>query len=248
MTWPRAPSINNQALPPMEDYAAKMQAKTDADLQQYVSRSAEYLEAAVLAALAELRRRGHPAPEEAALRPALEAAVAREQAEAAARPRPAASETAADAADGPELYSQGTIVLFSMLFSMWAGGILLGINLYRLRRKAALAGLVAFVLGFSLVSGFALQGALGYFNNNQLVTAFLPLVFNVVGLVVFLAWFWPRYVGAVGYRSRSWLLPFMVCLALTFALQRLVRPMLVKNGLVLPTAPDARPAAPAKTP
>ena len=233
----------------MEEYAAKMQAKSAADLQQYVSRYAEYRDDAVLAALAELRRRGLPAPEEAALRPALEAAVAQQQAAeaTAAAARPAAPSAAE--ADGPELFSQGTIVLFSMLFSMVAGGILLGINLYRLRRLAALVRLVAFLLGFSVASGLALNWALQQFGNNLLVPAFLPLVFNVVGLVVFLAWFWPRYVGPQAYRSRGWLLPFMVCLALSFALQRIVKPLLVKNGLVPPTAPAAaRPAAPAKAP
>lgn len=235
----------------MEEYAAKMQAKSEADLRQYVSRHAEYRDDAVLAALAELRRRGLPAPEETALRPALEAAVAQQQAAeaTAAAARPVATSAVGADADGPELFSQGTIVLFSMLFSMVAGGILLGINLYRLRRLAALAGLAAFLLGFSVASGLALNWALKQFGNNLLVPVFLPLVFNVVGLVVFLAWFWPRYVGPQAYRSRGWLLPFMVCLALSFALQRIVKPMLVKNGLVAPIAPADKPATgPAKTP
>ena len=54
----------------MEDYAAKMLLKTDAALREYVTGHVQYREAAVLAALDELRRRGQPAPEEAALRPA----------------------------------------------------------------------------------------------------------------------------------------------------------------------------------
>ena len=55
----------------MEDYAAKMPLKSDADLRGYVTGYAQYREAAVLAAFDELRRRGQPAPEEPALRPAL---------------------------------------------------------------------------------------------------------------------------------------------------------------------------------
>ena len=46
----------------MEDYAAKMQLKTDAALREYVNGYAQYREAAVLAAFDELRRRGQPAP------------------------------------------------------------------------------------------------------------------------------------------------------------------------------------------
>ncbi|MFD1467507.1 hypothetical protein ACFQ48_04655 [Hymenobacter caeli] len=221
----------------MEDYAAKMQAKSAAELRQYVGRYAEYRDDAVLAALAELSRRGLPAPEEAALRPALEVAVAQQQAAeakaAAAAPRPGDPA----AADGLELYSQGTIVLFSMLFSMLAGGILLGLNLHRLRRTGALARLVAFVLALSVARGLALAWALTQFSNNLLVLAFLPFLFDVAGTVVYLAWFWPRYVGTQEYRSRSWLLPLVLCLALSFALRPLIAPMLVKSGLVPPTAP-----------
>jgi hypothetical protein len=53
----------------MEDYAAKMQLKSDTALRDYVTGYAQYREVAVLAAFDELRRRGQPAPEEAALRP-----------------------------------------------------------------------------------------------------------------------------------------------------------------------------------
>ena len=68
----------------MEDYAAKMALKPDADLREYVTGHAQYREGAVLAALDELRRRGLPAPEDATLRPALEAAVQAQAAEAEA--------------------------------------------------------------------------------------------------------------------------------------------------------------------
>ena len=60
----------------MEDYAAKMLLKTDAALREYVTGHVQYREAAVLAALDELRRRGQSAPEEAALRPKLETGAA----------------------------------------------------------------------------------------------------------------------------------------------------------------------------
>ena len=60
----------------MEDYAAKMLLKTDAALREYVTGHVQYREAAVLAALDELSRRGQPAPEEAALRPGLETGAA----------------------------------------------------------------------------------------------------------------------------------------------------------------------------
>ncbi len=232
----------------MEEYAAKMQAKSEAELRQYVSRYAEYRDDAVLAALAELRRRGLPAPEEAALRPTLEAAVAQQQAEAAtvaaARPQSATADPAT--ADDPELYSPGTIVLFSVLFSMLAGGILLGINLRRLHRNSALLGLVAFVAAYAAVGVYAMNWAAARFGQNLL----LPVLFNVLALVVYLTWFWPRYVGPRPYRSRGWLLPFMLFFALQLGLVRIVLPLMKNSGFpgVPPAAVPTMPAAPPKTP
>src|SRR6476469_4143398 len=107
----------------MEDYAAKMLLKTDAALREYVTGHVQYREEAVLAALDELRRRGQPAPEEATLRPSLEAGAAAqrradEAAEAkrqqeSARPTSAAPEEIAEE-NRPALYSPVTIVLFSV--------------------------------------------------------------------------------------------------------------------------------------
>ena len=233
----------------MEEYAAKMQAKSEAELRQYVRGYAEYRDDAVLAALAELRRRGLPAPEEAALRPALEAAVAQQQAEAAtvaARPRPGPADPATATDDDPELYSPGTIVLFSVLFSMLAGGILLGINLRRLYRNSALLALIAFVLAYVAVGVYAMNWAAARFGQNLL----LPVLFNVLALVAYLAWFWPRYVGPRPYRSRGWLLPFMLFFALQLGLVRVVLPLLKNSGFpgVPPAAVPTMPAAPAKTP
>jgi hypothetical protein len=121
----------------MEDYAAKMLLKTDAALREYVTGYVQYREAAVLAAFDELRRRGQPAPEEAALRPGLEeAAAAQRAAEEAAEAERRQADEAEDptAVAGPALYSPITIVLFSIPFTFLAGGTLLGINLWRLDR------------------------------------------------------------------------------------------------------------------
>ncbi len=231
----------------MEDYAAKMQAKSLAELQQYVSGYAQYRDDAVLAALAELRRRGQPAPEEDALRPSLETAVAQQRVEADAaedvrrRTAPFNPETAEE---GPELFSPGTIVLFSLMFSMLAGGVLLGINLFRLRRTQALAGLVAFMVVCLLAGGFALRWAAAAANPTALLL--VPVAVNVAALAAFFLWFWPRYVGTEPYRSRSWLLPFLLFMAVVLVLRSFL-PML-KDEHGVPLIPGSAPVAPSATP
>ena len=79
-----------------EDYAAKMALKADAALREYVSGHYQYREEAVLAALAELRQRGQPAPEEETLRPALESGAAARRQAAAARATPSCDAASAD--------------------------------------------------------------------------------------------------------------------------------------------------------
>jgi hypothetical protein len=216
----------HSSLKPMEDYAAKMLLKTDAALREYVTGHVQYREAAVLAALDELRRRGQPAPEEAALRPGLETAAAAqraldEAAEAArereqVRPAPTAAIAEADP-DGPALYSPVTIVLFSVPFTFLAGGILLGMNLWRLDRKRALLGLALFILAYIVLGAFALKWALPRFG----MSPWYGPLFNLPAILAYVLWFWPRNVGTVSYRSRSWLPPLLVCFALMYGAQKL---------------------------
>ncbi|GAB3878085.1 hypothetical protein GCM10028824_39330 [Hymenobacter segetis] len=206
----------------MEDYAAKMLLKTDAALREYVTGHVQYREAAVLAALDELRRRGQPAAEEAALRPGLEAGAAAqrtidEAAEAALdRPRPVETLDATEPDEtAPALYSPVTIVLFSIPFTLLAGGVLLGINLWRLDRKRALLSLVVFILAYLLAGIIALSWALPRFG---LRLWYGPL-FNLPAILAYVLWFWPRYVGQSVYRSRSWLPPLLVCFVLAYGIQ-----------------------------
>jgi hypothetical protein len=209
----------------MEDYAAKMLLKTDAALREYVTGHVQYREAAVLAALDELRRRGQPAPEEAGLRPTLEAGAAAqrildEKAEAARRetmpPVAAAAEDAADESR-PALYSPVTLVLFSVPFTFVAGGVLLGLNLWRLDRRRALLGLVLFLVAYVVVVAMALQWAIPIYG---LSSWYGPLI-NLPPILAYVLWFWPRNMGGVSYRSRSWLPPLLVCFAFLYGAQKL---------------------------
>ena len=212
----------------MEDYAAKMLLKTDAALREYVTGHVQYREAAVLAALDELRRRGQPAPEEAALRPTLEAGAAAqraldEQAEAARRAsmRPPATipEAAADEADDesrPALYSPVTIVLFSVPFTFLAGGALLALNLWRVNRKRALLGLLLFLGAYLVAVVLVLQWAMAHYG---LSSWYGPLI-NLPPILAYVLWFWPRNMGGMSYRSRSWLPPLLVCFAFVYGAQK----------------------------
>ena len=204
-----------------EDYAAKMALKTDAALREYVTGHYQYREEAVLAALAELRARGQPAPEEAALRPGLEAgAAARRSQEAAAQaeaaPTPATLAGGAAAADGPALYSPTLIVLFSIFFNPVAGGVLLGLNLSRLGRWRGLVSLVIFLVSYFFLSRLAGQWAVAHLSVRNLSWV-APLV-NLPAVLAYTLWFWPRYIGPGTFPTRPWLPPLLICVVVAFGL------------------------------
>ncbi len=218
----------------MEDYAAKMLLKTDAALREYVTGHVQYREAAVLAALDELRRRGQPAPEEAALRPTLEAGAATQRTldeaevarQEAVRPSTAApAEAEAVDESSPALYSPVTILLFSVPFTFLAGGVLLGLNLWRLGRKRALLGLVLFIVLYLGLGVLALQWALPRFG----LSSWYGPLFNLPAILAYMLWFWPRNMGGVSYRSRSWLPPLLLCVAFVYGAQKFNNYLLKKQ-------------------
>jgi hypothetical protein len=206
----------------MEDYAAKMLLKTDAALREYVTGHVQYREAAVLAAFDELRRRGQPAPEEAELRPSLEAGAAAQRAQEAAaeaeRQQEALEEDPeAAAAAGPMLYSPLSIVLFSIP-TLFVGGVLMCMNLYRLGRKQATLGLAVFIFAYALIGASLVNAAVIALG---LSIVWGTVLLNVSAALIYVLWFWPRYVGATPYRSRSILGPVVVCMLMMWGAQKM---------------------------
>ncbi|GGG44468.1 hypothetical protein [Hymenobacter glacieicola] len=203
-----------------EDYAAKMSRKTDAELRDYVDNRYQYREEAVLAALDELARRGTPEPRAAALAEELrisqqdtnrreaaarELVVEQEQTRRIARGQvdPELAE-----ATGPALYSPGTITIFSVLFSMLAGGLLLVLNLRTLRRTGPALLVVAFMIAYMVGGGYLLFWLKQLYGDQY---NWLGSFFNLPAVLLYNLFFWPRYIGPQPYRSRSWLGPLLVC-------------------------------------
>ena len=205
----------------MEDYAAKMALKPDAALREYVVGYAQYREGAVLAALNELRQRGQPAPEDATLRPTLEAAVQQQQAEELARqPTPIVNGEVVPEDEQPVLYTPGVIVLFSVLFNtILAGAVLLALNLRRVNRGKAIWGLAAFVLGYLILESVIINAIAQKGQLNPLLLSLL----NLPAILAYVLWFWPRYVGTYQFQPRGWLMPLLVCLVIMMGLTLLAR-------------------------
>jgi hypothetical protein len=211
-----------------EEYAEKMSRKSLPELLLYVRNRAEYREDAVLAALDELEQRGQVVPEAAGIRaellPVVEQQRQAQQMREAETTRPGGAEgvPGLPAAEGPALYSPGTIVLFSMLFSFLAGGILMVLNMFRLKEAGKAGRLVLFIVGFLLASSYGLQLLMASYGMQQMrIFSVVSVVVNLLAVLAYLLYFWPRYVGPRPYVSRQWLPAMLVCFVVMLMIYRL---------------------------
>lgn len=164
-------------------YANKMTAKTELELLEYFNNHQKYMPAAVLAAVAELQKRGRAFTEAelATLEPERQAVQQAAQAEAVeAEPEEEVFEEA------PQLYSPAAIVGFSIFFSLLFGAMLLVTNIRQLgNRKGA-----GVVIGFSIVY-MVLEVILFEVTRNS----GLSLGMNIIGAFILNYYFWPKYIG-----------------------------------------------------
>ncbi|WP_196955429.1 hypothetical protein [Hymenobacter guriensis] len=202
-----------------------MSRKSLPELYLYVHKRGEYREDAVLAALDELARRGEQPAEAEAIRAELLPIVEQQQEEkkqlAVRDVEPTAATAYVPTEDtGPALYTPGTIVLFSMLFSFLAGGILLVMNMFRLKEPGKAIRVVVFMAAFLAAQYYGLLWLNAEYGPQIQVAQvqIVSVVVNFVAVLIYLLYFWPRYVGAQPYVSRRWLPALIVCLVLLYAL------------------------------
>jgi hypothetical protein len=213
-----------------DEYADKMSRKPLSELLLYVQNRAEYREDAVLAALNELEQRGEQPAEAAAIRAELLPVVEKQREEKAkaivlpvTRPDDVVLGQVPASEEGPALYSPGTIVLFSMLFSFLAGGALLIINMFRLKEAGKALRIVLFIVVLLLASSYGLKWMM---NEYKAQARFFSVGVNLIAVLAYLLYFWPRYVGPRPYVSRQWFPALLVCAALLGGLYLLAAPFM----------------------
>jgi len=124
----------------LENYYSKSMAeKSDAELQEYVSHHTDYQEEAVLAAIWELEKRHLVSDTIKSLKARLELQTTASKQESTAKEEDLA------------LYSYNFIILFGLLFSVFGGSILIGLNLLQLKNKYMARMAVLSGFGFSLL-------------------------------------------------------------------------------------------------
>ena len=109
--------------------------------------------------------------------------------------------------DAPEFYSEKAIYMFSVIFSIIFGSILMAINLRKTENKKG----VFEVLGFGVLF-FALQiYLLSMIPRNTMFT----LVFSGVGALILNYFFWRKYIGQdTKYRAKPIWIPLIIGIVL----------------------------------
>ncbi len=190
------------------DLEKLMGGKSEEDLQKYITDAKRYTPEAINAAINELKKRGvfFSDVQLAEINSEIEQKKVNENTNNWAFDWKKNIVTDIDA---PLFYSERVIWYFSILFGVVTGGILLSLNLNKLKNKKA--SLLTFFFGF-IYSIFAIW-AIGLISEKTKSTSGLTIGFNGLGALVLHRFFWKKYIGKdTKYRTRPFWLPLVICI------------------------------------
>lgn len=190
------------------DFKNLMVNQSDEGLQKYITNRLKFTPEAVEAAIDEVQRRGISYSEDELNQFRMEVQqkrdadlqeVNQEQISVNKWKRNVVQDESA-----PEYYSERAIYMFSILFSMFFGAVLLATNLGQSENKDKIAQVIGFGFGFTALMVLVLS----QFASNSGLT----LGFNIVGALI-LQEFWKRNIGKdTKYRAKSIVKPLIVSL------------------------------------
>ena len=104
----------------------------------------------------------------------------------------------------PQLYSRQVLNVFSILFSVLFGGILLIINLKTVKNKKGILPVLIYSIGYTGLMIYILNLIPG--KNSG-----LTLIFNLIGAIVLYNFFWGKYIGKdFQYRTKPFWIPLII--------------------------------------
>ena len=193
------------------EFENEVKQKTDSQIKEIVVNFQNYRGLLAEAARKELRSRGIELTEDE--KKIIEATKNRRkqtaielQEESTKRQNNDYQRNVVDNEDAPELYSVRVLTAFSALFSVLFGGIMMAMNLKRIKADKGIIPVLlfsfaytAFVIAF--VNWFKLRG--------------IGTSLNIVGSVFLTKLYWKKYIGEeLKYRSRAFWIPAIIGVAL----------------------------------
>jgi hypothetical protein len=173
------------ALLKTNEYSASLRILPEEKLREYIENPEIYQDDAVIAAIWELERRRPLRKDEKNL---LVEISDRFKFQNPALQDSFINEFKTGENDLPSLYSVRSIQVFSVLFSVLAGGILMAINFSRTTQKVEAVKVLTFSLAYTLISVF-----ISMFLGTQ--SPLISLILNLLGAFLIYELFWKRVLG-----------------------------------------------------
>lgn len=179
--------------------------KNNAELFEIVEHKDKYPNDAVLEALYVLEKRAAMTPEMRSLKWSLEHASA-----APEEGRSSLFDTDPNMTDdttAPSLYTNRFILFFGVFFSVFAGGILMAVNLYRLEKKAEVNIIILLSLGYSALQMFIL--------NRLPVQSSITIAASMLGVYLIHELYYKKQLApGLKYQKRSFVSPLLIAFGL----------------------------------
>lgn len=191
----------------MENYKEKVAGFTDEQLNNYIENRYKYIPEIVHAAIQELQKRGRIFSDEE-----LKLIYADIEIKPGDEKVQEVEPVTINYADAPEYYTTRLIRVFSVLFSVLFGSIMMAMNLSRTPGKKGVMEVIIF--GVIYTTTLIIIGS--YLPNNS---GGLGIILNLAGGYMLEYFFWNKYIGAETlYKKRSFVVPLIIGIAITAVL------------------------------
>lgn len=165
-----------------------MNTKSDSELMDYVTKIERYTPTSIRAAIDELKKRGHNFSDEelSVLNRKIHDNIEREKGKDDVHPLKGSSKWKRNVvtdANAPLYYSPGAIGVFSIVFTVVFGAVLLASNITNKKHKWT-------VIGFGIIYS-ALVILISQIPNNTSFT----IISNIIGAGILTTVFWNKYIG-----------------------------------------------------
>jgi hypothetical protein len=112
----------------------------------------------------------------------------------------------------PQLYSRQVLNIFSILFSVLFGGVLLSINLKTVNNQKKILPVLIFCLSYTILTSLII--GLMWSNFEMKISIFMVLL-NAIGATFLYNHFWAKYIGTdFKYRAKPIWLPLIIGIVL----------------------------------
>lgn len=200
------------------DFVKLMTTKSDEGLQEYIDNRQKFAPLAIYAAIDELKKRGRTFSDEEFTQIVNDI----EKQQEISRQRVAESDggnkwdkNVVDDINAPQFYSEKAIWLFSVLFSVFFGSILLAINVNKTEKKNSSWT----VAGFGLLYTVLQMWGLSYMPNNTALT----FAVSACGAYILNSWGWKSFIGKeTKYRKKPIWIPLIIALIIFIPLLYLI--------------------------